>query len=322
MIECRVIEYCALWWCLAWCCFLQDAPEVIADSPSLPRRIESQHLPNLIQVHGKVLSGGLPVGPEAFRELSQLGIKTVVSVDAALPDTEMARRFGLRYVHLPHGYDGIPERRVAELAKAVLELEGPIYIHCHHGKHRSPTACGVACAAAGLIPESQVLAVLELAGTDPHYQGLYRAAKQVKRISDDRLSALRVEFKEIAEVTPLATAMVELEVTWDRVKQLDRSQWQSSDADPRLQPAPQALLLVEHFAEMLRNSETEKRNDEYIRFLSDSLDASRSLYDSLKSLEQSGRKAHPDAEVLSVLRRHLKTVGDNCRTCHHQFRDQ
>ncbi|MEZ6081685.1 MAG: hypothetical protein R3C56_40245 [Pirellulaceae bacterium] len=58
-----------------------------------------------------------PEGAAAFNELVQLGVKTIITVDGAQPDVATAKQFGLRYVHLPHGYDGIPENRVAELAK-------------------------------------------------------------------------------------------------------------------------------------------------------------------------------------------------------------
>ena len=71
-------------------------------------------------------------------------MQTVISVDGAKPDLEAARKHGLRYVHLPHGYDGVPAPRGDELAIALRTLEGPIYVHCHHGKHRSPAAAGVA----------------------------------------------------------------------------------------------------------------------------------------------------------------------------------
>src|SRR5262245_15845815 len=93
------------------------------------QRIEVQHLPNAYRLHDRVISGGLPEGEAAFKELQALGIRTVISVDGAKPDVELARKFGMRYVHLPHGYDGIPKERAKELAKAVRDLDGPIYIH-------------------------------------------------------------------------------------------------------------------------------------------------------------------------------------------------
>jgi protein tyrosine phosphatase (PTP) superfamily phosphohydrolase (DUF442 family) len=117
-----------------------------------PEKLVAKRLPNPVRLHPRVISGGLPEGDEAFAELKALGVRTIVSVDGAEPDVDTATRYGLKYVHLPHGYDGIPESRVRELAKAVRELEGPLYIHCHLGKHRSPAAASAACVAAGLLP--------------------------------------------------------------------------------------------------------------------------------------------------------------------------
>jgi protein tyrosine/serine phosphatase len=70
----------------------------------------------------------------------------------------------------------VPAERAAELAKAVRDLPGPIYIHCHHGKHRSPAAAAVACVAAGLLAPERAPAVLKEAGTSPNYRGLFASA--------------------------------------------------------------------------------------------------------------------------------------------------
>src|SRR5262245_50112426 len=125
-----------------------------------PQHLAAEHLPNPWRIHPKVISGGLPEGDAAFAELIALGVKTVISVDGAQPDVASARRFGLRYIHLPHGYDGVPPERMKELAKAVRDLPGPIYIHCHHGKHRSPAAAAVACVGAGLLAPSAAEPIL------------------------------------------------------------------------------------------------------------------------------------------------------------------
>ena len=122
----------------------QPAAPKRAPQPAVLKKLPARHLPNALQVHLQVISGGQPEGEAGFAELKGLGIKTIISVDGAKPDLELAKKFGLRYVHLPHGYDGIPEERVEELAKAVRDLPGPIYIHCHHGKHRSPAAASAA----------------------------------------------------------------------------------------------------------------------------------------------------------------------------------
>src|SRR5688572_6774094 len=107
--------------CAAGCGFQQQA----AQAPARIEKIASIHLPNPVRLHERVISGGLPEGEAAFAELKELGIKTVISVDGARPDVATAEKFGMRYVHLPHGYDGVPQVRAKELTKAVRDLPGP-----------------------------------------------------------------------------------------------------------------------------------------------------------------------------------------------------
>ena len=40
---------------------------------------------------------------DGLRRLAEAGVRTIVSVDGAVPDLDAARRWGMRYVHLEHG---------------------------------------------------------------------------------------------------------------------------------------------------------------------------------------------------------------------------
>ena len=65
-----------------------------------------RHLPDRFrQISRGVFSGAQPLHADHFASLRALGIDTLVSVDGAVPDVETARRFGLRYIHIPIGYD-------------------------------------------------------------------------------------------------------------------------------------------------------------------------------------------------------------------------
>jgi len=109
--------------------------------------LPSTHLHNVFRATPKIFSGSSPDNEAGFAEIAKLGVKTMVSVDGGRPDVETAKKFGLKYIHLPIGYDGIPSNRVVELVKAAQTLEGPIYVHCHHGLHRGPAAVAVMCEA-------------------------------------------------------------------------------------------------------------------------------------------------------------------------------
>ena len=287
------------------------------DWPQTPHRIDARHLPNPVQVHAKVISGGLPEADEAFEELKMLGVKTVISVDGMRPDVETASKYGLRYVHLPHGYDGISSERVRELAKAVRELEGPIYIHCHHGKHRSPAAASVACVAAGLIPESTSVAILELAGTSANYRGLYESARTAKPLDVALLNKLEVDFRESAEVPPMAEAMVAIGQAHDHLKLIAEASWRSPSDHPDLDAAHVALLMREQFVELLRTNYVQEKPEKFREYLRKSETATRELEDALRAWTPTT----DEAEVPETVQLSLGRISASCRACHEQFRD-
>lgn len=284
------------------------------DPGELPRRIATRHLPNALRLHPRVISGGQPQGEAGFRELRDLGVKTIISVDGAQPAVTLARKYKLRYVHLPHGYDGIPQQRAVELAKAIRTLEGPIYIHCHHGKHRSPAAAAAACVAAGWLDKDHANGVLALAGTSPDYRGLFQAVARAQRLDDALLDQLPVEFPERAALPPLAEAMVALEQTHDRLKRVAQARWQAPPGHPDVDPAHEALMLREHFTEMLRHEETAAQPQDFVDLLRDSQKTGTEL-ESLLRADAAEPAALAAADSL------FERVTRNCAACHKRHRD-
>ena len=285
--------------------------------PAALERLPGSHLPNAIKVHSQVISGGMPEGDAAFRELKDLGIKTVISVDGARPDVELAKKYGLRYVHLPHGYDGIPEERVAELAKAVRDLSGPVYIHCHHGKHRSPAATAAACVGAGLIEAKEARQVLVVAGTSESYLGLYQTAQNAKRFDDKLLDVLQAEFPAVAKLPPMAEAMVGVESANDHLKLFAANKWRPIKDQPALEPDHEALLLREHLTELLRTKEIMDKPERFQELMQEGEAAAADLESALKGWIAAGRPEKiPDAFPKGMDR-----IARNCTACHKQFRD-
>lgn len=287
--------------------------EVIAtESPTLAKieKIETTHLPNPIRVHEKVISGGLPEGDVAFAELKELGIKTVISVDGARPDVATAEKYGMRYVHLPHGYDGVPDQRAIELAKAVRDLPGPIYLHCHHGKHRSPAATAVACVGAGLISPDDAATVLKVSGTSEAYRGLYQSVAHARPVDKLVLDRLHETFPAIARLPAMAEAMVEIEHVHDRLKAIEKAGWKTPGDQPALIPAHEALLLREQFTELLRMNELPSKPEKFQQLSREGLSASQALEDALTSSS--------DAATASKL---FLAISNNCKACHQTFRD-
>jgi hypothetical protein len=246
-----------------------------------------------------------------------LGIKTIISVDGAKPSVELAKKFGMRYVHLPHGYNGIRQERIEELAKAVRDLDGPIFIHCHHGKHRSPSAAAAACVAAGLIEPSEALPILKLAGTNKNYLGLFESVRTAKRLSSEFLDQLRPDFLETTKLPPMAEAMVELEKTHDHLKQFAGQGWHSLPNHPDLSAVHEALLLREHFTEMLRMEYATQQPAGFAALLKESESDALLLEKALSQWNPTASSNLVPDNVAAPFHR----INTNCTVCHSQYRD-
>ena len=298
-----------------------DEPSVTSTkpaSPSFPQRLDVRHLPNAIRVHDQLISGGLPEGAAAFQSLKDLGVKTIISVDGAQPDVKLANKFGLRYVHLPHGYDGISTQRGHELAKAVRDLPGPVYVHCHHGKHRSPVAAAIVAVELGMVPPESALNILKTAGTSEQYRGLYACARQARPLAKEVLDQLKVEFQEAVPVPPLAKAMVDIEQHHDHLKQFETQSWKKLSEHPALTPSHEALLLREAYTELLRTEEIQHKPLRFRELLQNSLNDAQQLEDLLGELPKEGPR---DSASRMKLKTSLMRNSQNCQQCHREFRD-
>jgi protein tyrosine phosphatase (PTP) superfamily phosphohydrolase (DUF442 family) len=276
-----------------------------------PTRIEAKGLHNVIRINERLISGGNPEGDDGFRSLRELGVKTIITVDGAKPEVERARKFGMRYVHLPVGYDGIDRPQILRLAKAARDLPGLVYIHCHHGKHRGPTAaaaitmclderCGIADA----------LAQMKLAGTDPRYTGLYKVPADLKRPTKQELDALPGDFPETSKISALAELMTEIDHRWDNLKLSQASGWKTPAGHPDVDPPHEALQIAEQFREASRLDSTAQASAEFARWLKESEEAGRELE---KGLRQSSERGVLDAA--------LRKLSNSCTQCHGKYRD-
>jgi len=238
-------------------------------------------------------------------------VKTIISVDGSKPDIETARKHGLRYVHLPFGYDGIPAERAAQLAKAATTVDGPIFIHCHHGKHRGPAAVALVCESIENWDPARAEVWLKEAGTAPDYPGLYRAVREFKPPSKEQLARLG-PLPELTKPSDMVETMVEIDERFDALKAVQKAGWKTPPAHPDIVPAGEATLLWEHFRELARAGDTAKRPDDYRTKLAEAERAADAL--------RTGLKASPlDPPALDAA---FKQTTQSCATCHKAFRNE
>ena len=256
----------------------------------------------MIRVGPRLRSGSSPESEDAFVELEQLGFKTIISVDGAAPDVAAAEKHGLRYVHLPVGYDGIGRARVLELAKAVRDLPGPVYIHCHHGRHRGPAAAAVIrlCLDPQYTPE-EAEAFLKEAGTDPRYAGLIGLPRTLKRPMAEELDRAPADFPAVSRVADLTSRMVEIDGIWDELKAAKDADWPKPGDS-----AGAAVLLIEQYREMARTPDAKR----FGKRLADAETEAGMLERALRS---------SDATRANTAFAASKAI---CQRCHDEFRDR
>jgi protein tyrosine phosphatase (PTP) superfamily phosphohydrolase (DUF442 family) len=275
-------------------------------------------LHNAYKVTDKVLSGAAPEGNAAFAALRDLGVKTIISVDGAKPDVETAHRYGLRYVHLPIGYDDVTPAEGRAIARAIDELEGPVYVHCHHGRHRSAAAVATACVMNGRLKPEQAESVLTTFGTGENYKGLWASARGATPLDPRELAAVKVDYRESAPIPPLAEAMVEIDQALDRLKLAEKAGWRSPAVHPDVDPPHEALQLMEKLRELGRSAEMRQKPDAFRKMLSDGEAGAQALHESLAKWSAAGGRGGAPAQAAAS----MKLIHSSCTDCHQSFRDE
>lgn len=274
------------------------------DPQSVPRVIESVH-----RVSRSVVSGAQPRGATAFAALHRQGIRTIVSVDGARPDVAVARQFGLRYVHIPIGYDGLPAEALQKLTRVMRECRPPVYVHCHHGKHRGPAAAAICALIAGELDHADAIRFLERAGTGREYAGLWRDVRAFAPLPDD---APLPQLSETVEPEPLVDVMVAIDATFEELVGAVRSK-ETARLDLSTPSETSALAwelasrLREEFREAARLGPARSNDDLYRELLT----AEQAALD-IATAARDGRQ--PLAPLIDRLQ-------ETCRSCHQRQRN-
>lgn len=268
---------------------------------------------NYFRVSPNLASGASPESDADFAALAKAGIKSIVSVDGAKPPVELAKRHGLRYVHVPIGYDGISAATALELAKtfATLHEAGPIFVHCHHGRHRGPAACSIARMVVDGVSADAAVAWMKQAGTDPKYTGLYASVLEFNVPSAADLAAVEAPMPEAAPTPPMRQAMVDVDARWDGLKAVKKAKWGPTKEHPDIDPSHEARILAEGLRELLRQPDVEARPDDFKAWLRKSETAAWALE---KALE----KGKLDAAAADA---QFAVIADACAACHKAHRD-
>ncbi len=265
-------------------------------------------VPNWRRWSERVAQGAQPQGDAGFATLRAQGIVTVLSVDGALPDVQAAARHGLTYVHVPIGYDGLSPEEQAAIVKTVQDSPGPVFVHCHHGRHRGPAAAAIARVAAGGVSTADAEAGLRESGCSPTYTGLFR----------DVLAFRAPDAAALARVGPLPSAvrpagvreaMVHVSERFDLLQASGAAAWTLLPQFPDVTPAHEASMLGEGLRELARLPDAAAKGAPFLDLARLAERQAAALEDALRA----GDAQRADAAWV--------TLKHSCSDCHARWRD-
>ena len=298
----------------------------MAADPSLknfPRPEPVAGIENVWRMDSNLLSGGDPVGESGLQLLKSKGVKTIVSVDGAAPLLEVSKRLGLRYVHIPIGYDGISVDSQRLLSQAFAQLPKPIYVHCHHGKHRGPASASImARFGLGWTPE-QASKFMKLAGTSADYPGLYESVKQFEAVTFKDVAAIKTPLPESVDVPAMVDLMVQVDSRFDHLKAWSAKVLETSGKGTRpsaiIDPIQEAVQLRELIRESSRLPECRDKPALFSESMGN-LESDLSTW--IETLKAEGSSESLSDQTKSKLSAILKSSANRCVTCHRSFRDR
>jgi hypothetical protein len=205
----------------------------------------------------------------------------------------------------------VPERQKLEIARAIRDLPGPVYIHCHHGKHRSPAATAAAAVTLGLATPAEGLAFMRNAGTSPSYAGLFQCVEEAAVAPVSALNAASDKFPSVRKPTGVVAAMVEIDYAYEHLQEIRAAGWTVPNDHPDLVPAAEAGRLADQLRFSGEDSSSQAKGPAYVAMLADAIAKASALEEGIIR-----------GEPRDQLEAKWKLVAASCKECHAAYRDR
>lgn len=289
------------------------AAAITGPAYSDPKAVDLPGLHNVVAFGDGFWSGSQPEGDEGFQTLRRMGVRTVISVDGGEPEVARAKKLGLRYIHLPISYGGISKERQAELARATRDAreKGNVYIHCHHGKHRSAGAAAATAVSLGWDQPAHAVERMKVSGTAPGYTGLYACAADATTMTTAEINAVSASFPEVSPPPGFVKAMVEVDERSEHLKAIEGAGWVTPSDHPDLVPVAEAGRLADLFRLSAESDSAAGRPADFAERL-------RKDAQLLQEIEDGLKEPAPDKAALSAK---YKLLAASCKDCHAKYRD-
>ncbi|MEM6671607.1 MAG: hypothetical protein AAF726_02115 [Planctomycetota bacterium] len=277
-------------------------------------------LHNVYRLSGTILSGSEPIDEEALAQLAAWGVKTILSVDGKVPDSEGAAREGLRYVHVPIQYKGIDDDQIARIAKTFRELEGPFYVHCFHGRHRGPAAAAIGRVAVdGLSRDRAIAEMRQWCSTAQKYEGLYATVATADIPTAAETEAYEFDFTAAHAFGGFREAMVAMARISNELDLVRDNDWRPDPAHPDVDPLQSATQLHQFLVACSEMDEMATYPDSFAKWMDTCRNGSGELVELLT--ECRAEKVEPESlyERIDAV---YDAVSQSCLDCHGDYRNR
>ena len=99
-------------------------------------KVESKHFKRLYKLNDSLYRSEQP-NKKGFRQLEELGIKSVINFRRVKDHKKSARSGSLNLVHYPLKASELSEEEILEALRLIQAAEKPVLIHCWHGSDRT-----------------------------------------------------------------------------------------------------------------------------------------------------------------------------------------
>src|SRR5690606_26379428 len=135
-------------------------------------------------------------------------------------------------------------------------------------------------------------------------------------LAAETLDKLDVEFQETADIPPIAESMVAMEHTHDHLKTIAAAGWRVHADLPDLEPVHEALLMREHYTELLRTEAVQAEPEGFRQLLKTGEAESTKLQSALERWKKAGASGQAPRAIQNA----FEAITRNCTACHQQFR--
>jgi protein tyrosine phosphatase (PTP) superfamily phosphohydrolase (DUF442 family) len=293
-------------------------PEITVDinkptPPEVIHPIRDKRLPSAFRFSDKLITGASPDSDDCYEALQELGVKTIISVDGEFPDETRAEKYGMKYIHLPIPYKEVPKERALELAKAVRDMPGPIFMHCACGRLRSPAAAGVVSVILGSMSKMDAWNALVQAKSPGNYVRMYQCTQEFEKVDPVVLDNLRPEFKAKADVARITTRMDDMYKPWSRLDEARRLGWQIPETRKDLKVEEDILKIIDISIEISKWPEMRK-TDAMVKMRADN-------ESELAKFLQLWRKSSGDDRAKELTKGFFQMT-KSCDLCHDEYRNK